>query len=482
METSSPQTTGQKVFLETFGCQSNALESGHVASLLLKDHFSLAPRAEEADVILFNTCSIRQHAEDKVFSRLGQLADWKRDKEGRVIGVLGCMATSYKDQLMERAPHLDMVVGPDQYLKVPEVIRQASRTGQSQVLADFDPVYFPENDPNRLSQPHKAFIEIMKGCDKFCTFCVVPFTRGREVSRPAESVLEEVNRLAQAGVKEVMLLGQNVNSYGLPSFPVRKFNNGQLGEPSSPIPMDKETGLGLKSRGGTLPFPQLLREVGQVPGIGRVRFMTSHPLDLSDELVEVMAEMPTVCQSIHLPVQCGSDRVLKRMGRKYDVAHYLGRVRKLRSAMRDLFITTDLIVGFPGEAEEDFQGTLDLLEEVRYDAVYSFKFSPRLGTPAARMLNRVPEEVQDQRLARLNEKAWNHASESCQARLGLVEEVLVDGPADKTPGAFYGKSRQNRTVVFPGTGYRAGDLVKVKVESHKVANLYGTVLKTNCEL
>ena len=449
MEALNEKTKEKKVFMETFGCQSNVLESDHVTGLLLKNHFSMTPNAEEADVILFNTCSIREHAEHKVFSRLGQLGDWKREKEGRVIGVMGCMATSYKDQLLERAPFLDMVVGPDQYLKVPQVIREAAGTGVSQVLADFDPVYFPENDPNRLAQPHKAFIEIMKGCDKFCTFCVVPFTRGREISRPAESILGEVTSIAQAGVKEVMLLGQNVNSYG----------------------------LGLRSKGQGASFAELLRQVGQIKGIERVRFMTSHPLDMPDDLIEVMATVPAVCNSIHLPVQCGSDKVLKRMNRKYSVAHYLEQVRKLRASIKDLFITTDLIVGFPGEEEKDFQGTLDLLGEVRYDAVYSFKYSPRLGTPAARMLDHVSEEVQDERLARLNEKAWKQASEACESRVGKVEEVLVDGPADKTPDAYYGKSCQNRTVVFPGKGYKAGDVVRVKIESHKVANLYGTIEK-----
>ena len=447
MEALTEKIKDKKVFMETFGCQSNVLESDHVTGLLLKNDFSMTQTLEDADVILFNTCSIREHAEHKVFSRLGQLAEWKRGREGRVIGVLGCMATSYKDQLMEKAPHLDMVVGPDQYLKVPQVIREASGTGQSQVLADFDPIYFPENDPSRLSQPHRAFIEIMKGCDKFCTFCVVPFTRGREVSRPAESILDEITGIARVGVKEVMLLGQNVNSYG----------------------------LGLKSKGQVITFPELLRQVGTIKGIERIRFMTSHPLDLSDELVEVMAKVPSVCESIHLPVQCGSDKVLKRMSRKYSVAHYLERVRKLKSSIQDLFITTDLIIGFPGETEEDFQGTLDLLHQVHYDAVYSFKYSPRIGTPAARMLDQVSEEVKDERLARLNEKAWKHASESCEARLGKVEEVLVEGPADKTPDAFYGKSRQNRTVVFLGDGYKAGDKVFVKVESHKVANLFGSV-------
>ncbi len=448
METLSPKSKEKKVFMETFGCQSNVLESDHVTGLLLKDNFTMTQKQEDADVILFNTCSIRDHAEHKVFSRLGQLVDWKNDREGRVIGIMGCMATSYKDQLIERAPHLDMVVGPDQYLKVPQVIREAAGNGISQVLADFDPIYFPENDPNRLSQPHKAFIEIMKGCDKFCTFCVVPFTRGREISRPAESILDEITKIAQAGVKEVMLLGQNVNSYG----------------------------LGLKSRGKTDSFAQLLRQVGEIKGIERVRYMTSHPLDMPDDLIEVMADVPAVCESIHLPVQCGSDKVLKRMNRQYSVEHYLERVAKLRGRVKDLFITTDLIVGFPGEEEKDFQGTLDLLDKVHYDAVYSFKYSPRLGTPAARMLDQVPEEVMDERLARLNEKAWKHAGECCETRVGKTEEVLVDGPADKTPDAFYGKSRQNRTVVFPGKGYKTGDMVQVKIESHKVANLYGKTM------
>ncbi|MGH7739611.1 MAG: tRNA (N6-isopentenyl adenosine(37)-C2)-methylthiotransferase MiaB, partial [bacterium] len=436
----------KKVFMETFGCQSNVLESDHVAGLLRQKNFQMTDESSEADVILFNTCSIRQHAEDKVFSRLGELGEWKKAKEGRVVGVLGCMATSYKNQLLERAPHLDLVIGPDQYLKVPEVLEQASKDGVSQVLADFDPIYFPENDPAHLAQPHKAFIEIMKGCDKFCTFCVVPFTRGREVSRSAEDILAEAARLAQAGVKEVTLLGQNVNSYG----------------------------LGLKSKGKTLTFAQLLKGVGETPGMERVRFMTSHPLDLSDELIEVMASTPAVCEYFHLPVQCGSDAILKRMSRKYSVAHYLERAAKLQSAVRDIALTTDLIVGFPGETEEDFKGTLRLLEQVRYDLVFSFKYSPRMGTVAARMLDQVPEEVKTERLARLNEMAWKHAAEKHAGRVGRVEEVLVDGPADRTPGASYGKTRQNKTVVITNGIFATGQTLKVKIESSKIAALQGT--------
>jgi tRNA-2-methylthio-N6-dimethylallyladenosine synthase len=436
-----------KVFLETLGCQSNFLESEHVTGLLLKNGYSMAPDIAEADVVLFNTCSVRQHAEQKVFSRLGLLEDWKKEKAGRVIGVLGCMATIYKEKIRERAPQVDLVVGADQYPNLVEAIGKARDFQQGRVLADFDPVYFPENDPSRLIPPHKAFIEIMKGCDKYCTFCVVPFARGREVSRPAEDILREIRGLAQAGVKEIMLLGQNVNSYGL---------NG--------------------SGQSNTTFPRLVRQAGEIPGIQRVRFMTSHPLDLPDELVEAMAAVPAVCESIHLPVQCGSDAVLKRMNRKHRVDHYLERVNRLRSRVKDLAVTTDLMVGFPGETEEDFRDTLNLLDGVKFDAVYSFKYSPRPGTPAGRMPDQVPEEVKEERLGRLNQKAWKHSAESCERRLGKVEEVLVEGPADKTPDASFGKSRQNRTVVFGGTNFKPGDLVKVRIDRHKVANLYGTAI------
>jgi tRNA-2-methylthio-N6-dimethylallyladenosine synthase len=461
MEPVLAEKLSKKVYLETLGCQSNVVESDHVTSLLIREGYSLTRDSADADVILFNTCSVRQHAEDKIFSRLGELTDWKNGKLGRVLGVLGCMATSHKENIIDRAPQVDLVLGPDQYPRAAEAITRASQGIGPQVLADFDPAYFPENDPKRLSAPHKAFVEIMKGCDKFCTFCVVPFTRGREVSRPPGDILSEVTRLAVAGVQEVMLLGQNVNSYGLPS---------------SHKKIDIDTGLAMRDR-GPVSFPDLLRQVGRVSGIKRVRFMTSHPLDLSDDLIQAMAETPSVCEMIHLPVQCGSDAVLKRMNRKYSVAHYLGRVEALRRAIPDLAFTTDLIVGFPGETDEDFEGTLRLLDEVRYDLVYSFKYSPRLGTPAARMLNQVPEEAKDERLARLNERAWKHAADRHLSRVGLTEEVLVEGKADKTPDAFYGKTRQNRTVVFPAKALRAGDNVKVLVEKSKIASLYGKIVR-----
>lgn len=442
--------------METWGCQSNVIESEYVLGALAKEKYLLTAVLEEADIALLNTCSIRSHAEDKVFSFLGRLAGWKRSRDGRMIVLLGCMATAWREKLLARAPYLDVVVGPDQYGKLAGVLKaKLSRVKDAPtVLTDFDPSFFPEADLTYSRHRHKAFVEIMKGCDKFCTFCVVPFTRGREISRPPEKILEEVRSLAAQGVKEVTLLGQNVNSYG----------------------------LSLRSRGKTPTFAELLRATARVEGIERVRFTTSHPLDLSDDLIAVMAQEKNVCEHFHLPVQCGSDRILKRMNRKYTRAHYLERVRRLRETVADIAITTDLIVGFPGETEEDFKQTLDLLEEVRFDSVFSFKYSPRPGTPAARMLDAVPREVQDERLARLNALAWKHAAERHAERVGRVEEVLVDEANEKTAGTYAGKTRQNKTILFCAEGRTLfpGDRVMVKVEGHKIAQLHGTVVDVSC--
>jgi tRNA-2-methylthio-N6-dimethylallyladenosine synthase len=438
-----------KVYLETFGCQANQLESIHLSRLLREGAFDLTESVADADVILFNTCSVRQHAEEKVFSRLGRLASWKQGKTGRVLGILGCMAVEHKAHLLDRIPHLDVVLGPDQYPKVADVLRRAAASVGPSVLADFDPVYFPENDPKAMGLDHRAFVEIVKGCDKFCTFCIVPFTRGREVSRDPEAVVEEVRQLVDSGVQEITLLGQNVNSYG----------------------------LGLKRTGLSPTFPQLLRRVAAVEGLRRLRFMTPHPLDLSDDLAAAFADTPNLCPYIHLPLQSGSDRVLKRMNRKYTAAHYLDRVRVLRQARPDLAFSTDLIVGFPGETDADFNETLCLMEEVRYDFYFSFKYSPRVGTPGARMIDPVPEEAKEERLALLNEKANRLAAERARTRIGMVEEVLVDGEAERTPGSLYGKSAHGRVVVFPAEGRHRGDFVMVEIQEIRVANLLGKVVE-----
>lgn len=432
-----------KVYLETFGCQANALESIHLTRLLREASFEMTDDLADADAVLFNTCAVRDHAEHKILSRLGRLEDWKGERPGRVLGVLGCMAVEHKERLLERVPHLDLVLGPDQYPKVAEALRRAAQ-GSPSVWTEFDPVYFPENDPARLASPFRAFVGILKGCNNFCTYCVVPSTRGREVSRNPDAVVEEVRRLVDAGIVEVTLLGQNVNSY------------------------DGGAGTG---------FPELLRRVGAVPGLRRLRFMTPHPKDLSEGLVRAFAEIPNLCPSLHLPVQSGSDSVLRRMNRRYTAAHYLGLVDSLRKARRDLSFSTDFIVGFPGETDGEFEETLRLMDAVRFDLYYSFKFSPRPGTRAADLEGQVGEDVKEERHARLKAKANEHSLERARARVGLVEQVLVDGEAERTPGALYGKSLQNRVVVFPSSGHRPGELVDVRIEECRVANLLGKVVE-----
>jgi len=439
----------KKVYLETLGCQANQLESIHVTRLLREGGYGSTERWEDADVILFNTCSVRQHAEEKIFSRLGQLTAWKDEREGRVLGVLGCMAVEHKERLLDRVPHLDVVLGPDRYPQVVETLRRASGERARSALADFDPAVFPESDPGHLVTPHRAFVEIMKGCDKFCSYCVVPFTRGREGSRDPDAIVEEVARLVGSGVREITLLGQNVNSYG----------------------------VGLRREGEVPSFPSLLRRVAAVEGLERLRCMTPHPLDLSDDLAAAFGDTPNLCPYLHLPVQSGADAVLKRMNRRYTAGHYLGRVARLRQERPDIALSSDFIVGFPGETDEDFEATLRLMDEVRYDFYYSFKYSARPGTLAARMTDAVPEMVKEERLARLNEKANRHAAERAAARVGLVEEVLVDGEAERTPGCLYGKSRQNRVVVFDAEGHRPGETVRVLVKEHRVANLLGKVTR-----
>jgi tRNA-2-methylthio-N6-dimethylallyladenosine synthase len=428
-----------RYFLETFGCQANDLDSVHLAGLLERQGWLPVARPEDADWVLLNTCAVRRHAEEKVTSRLGVLSEWKKAVPGRGIGLLGCMAVEHKAAILRRFPQVDLVAGPDQYSGVPAAL--AAR-GAPRVMADFDPGSFPSNPAGKAGR-FKAFVEIMKGCDNRCSYCIVPEVRGREVSRPSREVREEVARLVGEGVKEITLLGQNVNSY----------------------------------RDGAVRFPELLAAVGTLDGVARVRFFTSHPKDLSDGLVEVMASVPAVCEYLHLPVQSGSDAVLRRMNRRYTSAYYRELVGKVRAFVPDIAITTDLIVGFPGETDADFGATLALLDEVRFDSVFSFKYSPRPGTPAAALGDPVPEPVQEERLKRLNDAAWAHAVERHRSRIGRTEEVLVEGPADRTPDSWFGKTRQNKTTVFPAVGrtLSPGDLVQVRMEDNRVACLYGRI-------
>ncbi len=408
------QRASKTFYIETFGCQMNVHDSEKVAGTLLARGYRQVPRPEEADLVLYNTCSIRDKAEQKVFSRLGQFK--KGQNGGKMFGVLGCVAQQEGARIFERAPQVGLVCGSASYRKLPQLLAQLE-AGSGRVTGlelDTDETF--ESEFTRRDNPFRAYLTIIEGCDKHCAYCVVPFTRGRERSRSSRHILEEARRLVDAGYSEIQLLGQNVNSYRDPS-PAR------------------------------LTFARLLRAVAETPGIRRLRFTTSHPRDFTAEIVAAIDSHPTLCDHVHLPVQAGSDRVLARMQREYTREQYLEKIACIRSARRAISITTDLIVGFPGETEEDFAETLSLLEEVRYDAAFSFKYSPRPNTPALALDGVVPEEEKARRLAVLQEKQRQIQLEKNQALVGSAQEVLVEGRQEALQ-QWVGRTSQNRVLNF----------------------------------
>ena len=435
----------KRYFVHTFGCQMNVNDSLRMGEALAGAGYAVTPTAENADLILLNTCSIREKAEDKMLSALGRYRQVKLSR-GAVIGVGGCVAQQEKGKLLEKVPYVDFVFGPDNISKLPEILHKVQAERQRVVetaWVDSEDYVFPQANPETSRGKVSEFVTVMKGCDNVCAFCVVPHTRGREVSRPFPEVLQEVAALAAVGVKEVTLIGQNVNSY----------------------------------RGG-IDFSQLLLRVCEVPGILRVRFTTSHPHDLSDALVEAFRVQPKIVPHFHLPVQCGSDPVLKRMRRDYTVVEYLERLAKLRTARPAIAVTTDIIVGFPGETEEDFQKTLELTEQVRYENQYSFIFSSRPKTTAALKEDEwgvVPHDVKIERLERLQKIQRRISGEIMSTQVGLEVEVLVEGPSRTDPNRRFGRTPENRTVNFDGDA-PAGALVRVKVEHASPNQLLGLQL------
>lgn len=428
----------KRYFIHTFGCQMNVNDSLRMGEVLAKVGYSLTATAEEADLIILNTCAIREKAEDKMLSALGRYRPVKMSR-GALLGVGGCVAQQEKDRLLKKVPYLDFVFGPDNIARLPEIIGRVERERERVVetaWVDSEEYVFPRADPETSRGKVTEFVTVMKGCDNVCSFCVVPHTRGREVSRAFPEVLQEVASLASVGVCEVTLIGQNVNSY----------------------------------RGG-ISFAQLLLRTAQVPGIERVRFTTSHPHDLSDELIEAFRTEPKIAPHFHLPVQSGSNTVLKRMRRDYTVAEYLERLEKLRAARPGIAITTDIIVGFPGETEEDFEATLRLTEQVRYDNQFSFIYSPRPRTGAALRESEwgsVSHEVKIERLERLQALQRRISGEISAAQVGQEVEVLVEGPSRYNPLKRFGRTPENRTVNFDGDA-PAGAFVKVRVE-HSTPN------------
>lgn len=438
----------KKLFIETYGCQMNVADSEVIASVMQMAGYSVAETLEEADAVFMNTCSIRDNAEQRILNRLEFFHSMKKKKRHLIVGVLGCMAERVKDDLIEHH-HVDLVVGPDAYLTLPELIA-AVEAGEKAINVELSTTEtYRDVLPSRICGNHiSGFVSIMRGCNNFCTYCIVPYTRGRERSRDVESILNEVSDLAKKGYKEITLLGQNVNSY---SFE--------------------------QADGSVVTFPTLLRMVAEsVPQI-RIRFTTSHPKDMTDETLEVIAQVPNVCKHIHLPVQSGSSRILKLMNRKYTREWYLDRVAAIKRIVPDCGLTTDIFSGFHSETEEDHQESLSLMEICGYDSAFMFKYSERPGTYASKHLeDNVPEEV---KIARLNEIIALQTRLSLQSNsqcVGNVYEVLVEGVSKRSREQLFGRTEQNRVIVFDRGTYKVGDFVKVKVLEAGSATLKGVAV------
>ena len=439
----------KKLYIETHGCQMNEYDSSRMVDLL-GEHQALevTPRAEDADIILLNTCSIRERAQDKVFSQLGRWRELKLSNPDLVIGVGGCVASQEGAAIRDRAPYVDVVFGPQTLHRLPEMIDAA----RSSKLPQVD-ISFPEIEKfDRLPEPQvdgpSAYVSVMEGCSKYCTFCVVPYTRGEEVSRPMDDVLAEVLHLAENGVREVTLLGQNVNGY-----------------------------RGTTRDGQIADFAELLYAVAAIDGIDRIRYTTSHPLEFSDALIQAHAEIPELVKYLHLPVQSGSDRILAAMKRNHTALEYKSRIRKLRAAVPDILISSDFIIGFPGETEKDFEQTMKLVEDVGFDFCYSFVYSSRPGTPAADLLDDTPDELKKQRLAILQNRVNQQGFENSRRMVGTVQRILVSDYSKKDPGMLQGRTENNRVVNFRTDNPRLiGQFVDVHIDDALPHSLRGTLL------
>jgi len=432
-----------KFYIYTFGCQMNEHDSEYMASVLLEKGYSPAEKESQADIILVNTCCVREKVEHKIFTKLGRLLKLKKKNKGLIIGVTGCFAQLAGEEIKRRMPQLDFVLGTQQINRLPAVIdslHSLLKEWDKMLKGDKQIKSFPCRFHRR--SPVQAMVTIMEGCNNFCSYCIVPFVRGRERSRAAEEILREVKEAAVKGYKEVLLLGQNVNSYFDPS------NNGTS-------------------------FVNLLIKVHQIDGIERIRFVTSHPKDFAYKLVETVRDYPKICKHVHLPVQSGSNKILKLMGRKYSREEYLEKIEWLKREVPDIGISADIIVGFPDETENDFQQTIKLVEEVEYDGIYSFKYSPRPLTKACQYPDSVPEEVKGRRLMELQELQKRIQFRKNQSLVGKVFEILADGVSKKDPHALCGRSSNNKIVNFRGGPELMGKLLQVKIIRAGPNSLFG---------
>jgi tRNA-i(6)A37 thiotransferase enzyme miaB len=435
----------KKLYIETYGCQMNVADSEVVAAVMQMAGYEMCQDEAEADAIFMNTCSVRENAENKIYNRLDTLH--AEQKKGRkvILGVLGCMAERVKDDLIENH-HAQLVAGPDSYLNLPDMIAQAEAGNKAIDIALSKTETYRDVVPKRVALAKiSGFVSIMRGCDNFCHYCIVPYTRGRERSRDVDSILNEVRNLQQQGYKEVTLLGQNVNSY--------RFVN---------------------EEGQIIDFPQLLRLVAEAVPTMRIRFSTPHPKDMSDATLRVIAEVPNVCRHIHLPIQSGSDKVLKLMNRKYTVEWYLSRVKAIRELVPDCGLSTDIFVGYHGETEADHEESLRIMREVGYDSAFMFKYSERPGTYASKHLpDDVPEDVKIRRLNELIMVQNENSARANHAEVGNVREVLVEGPSKRSREQLCGRTEQNKMVVFDKGNHHIGEYVKVRITGSTSATLFG---------
>ncbi len=435
--------SGRKLYIETYGCQMNVGDSEIVVSIMQDEGFRYTESLEEADIVLINTCSIRDNAEQRIWGRLSEMRRMRKQRPHLIIGIIGCMAERLKEELTKGGTGVDIVVGPDAYRDLPRLVREVEggakgvnvELSKEETYAEIAPVRL---DKNGVS----AFIAIMRGCNNYCSYCVVPYTRGIERSRDAKTIVAEARTLFENGYREVTLLGQNVNSY----------------------------------RTGDVDFPELLKQVAEISPLLRVRFATSHPKDISDKLLETMASMPNICKAIHLPAQSGSTEMLKRMNRKYTREWYLERVEAIRRYMPDCAITTDLIAGFAHETEEEHQETLSLMREVGYDFAYMFKYSERPGTFAQRNLgDDIPEDVKTRRLTEIIDLQNKLSEESNKRDVGKEFEILVECTSKRSEEQLSGRTSQNKMVVFDRGDYKVGDYVRVRITGCSSATLFGEI-------
>lgn len=435
----------KKVFIRTFGCQMNEYDSEKMLSVLAEgEDLEQTDSADDADIILFNTCSVREKAQEKVFSDLGRVRPLKEKNPNLIIGVGGCVASQEGEAIVKRAPFVDVVFGPQTLHRLPQMIDDKKETGKSQVDVSFPEIEKFDHLPPSRVEGGSAFISIMEGCSKYCSFCVVPYTRGEEFSRPLNDVLTEIAGLAQQGVKEINLLGQNVNAY-----------------------------RGLMDDGEICDFAMLLRIVHEIPGIERMRFTTSHPREFSDRIIDCYRDLPKLVSHLHLPIQSGSDRVLSAMKRGYTALEYKSIIRKLRAIRPDLCLSSDFIVGFPGETEREFEQTLKLVKDIAFDLSFVFIYSPRPGTPAANLPDDTPHEEKVRRLEALNEVIEQETARINQSMLGTVQRCLVEGVSKKDPNQLQARTANNRVVNFTGNPALINQMIDLEITEAFTFSLRG---------